>query len=107
DLLEELVGEISDESDIDENRIKRIDKVTIVAHGDTDIKDVNRFFNVKIEAETNRTLGGAIMEKLGALPKPGETVLLGENLSATVEEMADRRATKIKLVKKTDSSKPA
>ncbi|MEK9152211.1 MAG: hemolysin family protein, partial [Patescibacteria group bacterium] len=108
DLLEELVGEISDETDIDEHRIVRIDKLTIAVHGDTEIGDINRFFNVRIEAPDNRTLGWAIMEKLGSLPSPGQNIALAENLNSVVEEMSGRRILKVKLMKSAEMpAKPA
>lgn len=107
DLLEELVGEISDESDIDEHIVKRVDKLTIVAHGDADIRVINRFFNVKINAPANKTLGWLLMERSGAVPQEGQRIAIQDNLTALVENMDDRRIVKVRLSKSAEPANPA
>lgn len=99
DLLEELVGEISDESDIDEHVIKRLDKHTVLAHGDTDIPDINRFFNTRIEPGVERTVGRLVRRKAGKVPKQGQPVLIDEGLMAVVEQVSRGRILKVKLIK--------
>lgn len=99
DLLEELVGEISDESDIDEHVIKRIDKHSILVHGDTDIPDVNRFFNTKIDAGEDRTVGRLVRRKAGKTPKQGQPVMVAEGLMAVVEQINRGRILKVRLIK--------
>jgi len=49
DLLEEVVGEIVDETDITEELIKRIGKNQILVHGRTEVRKVNDFFKVDLE----------------------------------------------------------
>ncbi|HTK04209.1 MAG TPA: hemolysin family protein [Candidatus Eisenbacteria bacterium] len=99
DLLEELVGEISDESDVDEHVIKRIDKHTVLVHGDTDIPDVNRFFNTRIEAGEERTVGRLVRRKAGKVPKQGQPVMVAEGLMAIVEQINRGRILKVRLIK--------
>ncbi len=99
DLLEELVGEISDESDVDEHLIKRIDKYTVLVHGDTELPDVNRFFNVRLDAGEQRTLGRLIRSRIGRTPRQGQVVQLADNLIASVEQISRGRMLKVKLVK--------
>jgi len=55
DLLEEIVGEIMDESDIDEFLIKRIDKNAILVDAQTEVREVNNFFNIKITGEKSHS----------------------------------------------------
>lgn len=105
DLLEELVGEISDESDVDENVFKRIDKRTVIAHGDTEIPDINRFFNVRIPLSEHRTLGRLILSKIQSTPKAGKTVMLGDNVTATIEQTSRRRILRVRLSKMVDLSR--
>lgn len=102
DLLEELVGEISDESDVDEYLIRRIDKRTIVVDGDTQVSDINHFFNTKIQAPPNKTIGRIILEKLGDLPELGQTIQITERIEAVVEDVADRHIQKVRLIKRLD-----
>ncbi len=99
DLLEELVGEISDESDVDEHVIKRVDKLNVIAHGDAEVKDVNRFFNVKITAPPHKSLGWVILKELGSIPVKGQQVKIADNLTATIEEMINLRINKVRLTK--------
>ncbi len=107
DLLEELVGEISDESDVDEYVIKRVDKHTVLVHGDTDIPDINRFFNVRIEAGDYRTIGRLIRAKANRVPKQGQPVTIGDGLMAVVEQVSHDRILKVRLIKSINGSMSA
>lgn len=99
DLLEELVGEISDESDVDEHVIKRLDKHTVLVHGDTDIPDVNRFFNTRIDPGEERTVGRLVRRKAGKVPKQGQPVLIDDGLMAVVEHISRGRILRVKIIK--------
>ncbi len=72
DVLEELVGEITDEKDVRPETIKRISKTEIMADEGTDIGKVNHFFNTAIDF--NGTIGDYVIEKFGRRPKVGETL---------------------------------
>lgn len=104
DLLEELVGEISDESDVDEYVIKRVDKHTVLVHGDTDIPDINRFFNVRIEAGDFRTIGRLVRAKAGRIPKQGQPVTVADGIMAVVEQVNRGRILKVRLIKSINGS---
>jgi len=75
DVLEEIVGEIEDETDIDE-------EVNITPHGKnrytvkaiTPIDEFNEAFNTELDTEEYDTIGGLIIEACGHLPKRGETL---------------------------------
>lgn len=71
DLLEEVVGEIVDETDITEELIKRIGKNQILVHGRTEVRKVNDFLKVDLGDEA-LTIGGLIQGELGRIPKAGE-----------------------------------
>lgn len=76
DLLEEVVGEIVDETDITEELIKRIGKNQILVHGRTEVRKVNDFFKVDLGDEA-LTIGGLIQGELGRIPKAGEELHIG------------------------------
>lgn len=99
DLLEELVGEIADESDVDELVIKRVDKNNIICHGGAEIIDINRFFNTRLVAPPHKTIGWVILKEFGSIPSRGQEVPLGDGLTAIIEEMADRRVNRVRLSK--------
>jgi CBS domain containing-hemolysin-like protein len=100
DLLEELVGEIADETDVDTHVIKRVDKNTVIVHGDAEVVDVNRFFNTRIEGPANKTLSRVILEKLERVPAQGETVAITDDLGAEIMVASTTKIERIRLVKK-------
>ena len=100
DILEELVGEIEDEHDIDEEEIIKISQNIYTADAKVEIEDFTDFFNLnidplEIDAET---LGGFIISELGVLPKKGDVVKI-ENLSIKVTHADDRKIDKVQITK--------
>jgi putative hemolysin len=77
DLLEEVVGEIMDETDITEELIKRIGKNQILVHGRTDVRRINEFLKVDLGDDAT-TVSGLIQEHLGRIPAVGEEVKIGQ-----------------------------
>lgn len=77
DLLEEVVGEIMDETDITEELIKRIAKNQILVHGRTEVRRINEFFKTELEDESN-TISGLIQQRLGHIPAVGEEIRVGQ-----------------------------
>ena len=98
DLLEELVGEIIDESDLNKELIMRIDKKTILVDGDTEIDDINDFFNVKLPGKMTDTISAVILEKIEKIPQKGEKIKIN-NLTLTVEAATPREIKKVKIEK--------
>lgn len=98
DLIEELVGEIIDETDISKELIKRIDKKTILVDGETEISAINNFFNVEIPGKGPETISAVILEKIGRIPKKGERINI-DNLNLTIEEVTEREIKKVKIEK--------
>ena len=100
DILEELVGEIEDEHDIDEEEIIKISQNIYTADAKVEIEDFTEFFNLnidplEIDAET---LGGFIISELGVLTKKGDVVKI-ENLSVKVTHADDRKIDKVQITK--------
>jgi CBS domain containing-hemolysin-like protein len=91
DLLEEVVGEIMDETDISEELIKRIGKNQILVHGRTDVRRVNEFLKVELGEEPN-TISGLIQEHLGRIPAVGEEIRMGQ--CRLVVHEADQKSIK-------------
>ncbi len=94
DVIEEIVGDISDEFDDEDVLYSRIDEHTVVFQGKTALVDVYRILDIDgASFETAKgesdTLGGFMVEQLARLPKPGESVTFGG--IQLVTEAADRR----------------
>ncbi|MCK4781442.1 HlyC/CorC family transporter [Candidatus Parcubacteria bacterium] len=98
DLLEELVGEIIDESDLNKELIMRIDKKTILVDGDTEIDDINDFFNIKLPGKITDTISAVILEKIQKIPQKGEKIKIN-NFTLTVEAVTPREIKKVKIEK--------
>lgn len=95
DLLEEIVGEIWDESDVRTNQIVRHKDGAISVEGKFPIRDLNKAFNVDIPEEEFNTVAGLMLHGLGRIPAKNDRVeLMGVEFTAKrVEEQA------VKMVK--------
>ncbi len=98
DVLEELVGEIEDETDITEEPLTRISKNEIIALGSVDVREINHAFNVTLPRLEHRSLNGLILEELGYVPKANEKI---ERYGVTIEilEASDTQVLKARLGK--------
>lgn len=73
DVLEEIVGDIEDEYDVeDENNIKRVSDTDFVVKALTPIEDFNETLNANLDDDEVDTIGGLVLRKLGHLPQRGE-----------------------------------
>lgn len=91
DVLEQIVGDIEDEHDVEEEAdIRTLDKGTHLVKALTPIDDFNDFFKSDFSDEEFDTLGGIVMQKFGHLPRRGEAVVL-EGLEFTVINADNRR----------------
>ena len=102
DILEEVVGEISDESDIDESYYERIDKYTYIFEGKTHIVDMLRVLQLEDELFEDvqgraETIAGLLLEIKRNFLKKGEQ-LTSHNIRFTVTAVDGHRIDKIKVV---------
>ncbi|MCB1768644.1 MAG: CBS domain-containing protein [Candidatus Competibacteraceae bacterium] len=75
DVLEEIVGEIDDEHDIDEEgAFIRPQGDAFIVKALTPVEDFNKYFQAQLSDERADTIGGLVMTELGRLPKGGESV---------------------------------
>ena len=79
DVLEQIVGSIEDEYDIDnEPTIKQNKDNTYTIKAITTIEEFNRFFDVNLEGKGSETIGGLITRYIEHLPKRGEIIQIGK-----------------------------
>ncbi len=101
DVLEELVGEIVDETDLDDEELLRIGTNDLVADGQVDLRDINEAFDVELTDVENRSLNGFILEEFGYVPLVGETVEVDgvrlEVLEASETQVLRARITRLAL----------
>lgn len=103
DILEELVGEITDEyEETPAEPIRKIDEDTIEADARTYIDDLNDEFELNLpEDEDYDTIGGFVFSRLGYIPKTDESFDY-ENLKFTIASAEARRIRRIKIQKITE-----
>jgi putative hemolysin len=98
DVLEELVGEIEDETDLPEEPLIRISKNEIIADGALDLRDINYAFNVALPLLEHRSLNGFIIEELGYVPQKGET-LEGHGVRIDVVDATETQVVRARVRK--------
>ncbi|MCD4794106.1 MAG: gliding motility-associated protein GldE [Bacteroidales bacterium] len=101
DIIEEIVGEISDEKDDDEKYYKKIDLNTYIFEGKIPLNDFYKVLEIKEDIfEQTRgesdSLAGLILEKQGDIPKQGDIITI-ENYTFIIESSDNRKIKKIKL----------
>jgi CBS domain containing-hemolysin-like protein len=90
DVLEEIVGEITDEFDIEHPEIERLPGGRLRVHGRTPIGDVSEALGVHFPDDEWDTVGGLVFNLLGRVPEGGETIT-SEGYDFTVERMEGQR----------------
>jgi putative hemolysin len=99
DVLEELVGEIVDETDVPEDAITRISRNEILAEGDADLREINQYFRTALPQLEHRSLNGYLLEELGRVPEPGEQLeregVLIEVMEATETQVMRARLRRV------------
>ena len=106
DVIEELVGEIDDETDLPEDAITRVSRTEIVATGDVDLREINHFFNTALPQLEHRSLNGYLLEELGHVPEAGET-LERDGVRIEVLEATDTQLLRARLRRIAPAGEPA
>lgn len=98
DLIEEIVGEIRDEYDVEEALIEEVSDREAVFDARVSIRDVNDTLDLDIEDEDFDTLGGLVYHKLGKVPNAGDQVQI-PGAVVTVLSTTGRRVRKVRVTK--------
>ena len=96
DLLEEIVGEIRDEYDVESETVTDEGSGTFVFSGKVSVDEVRDRLGVEIEREGFETVGGFLLSHLGRMPYVGE-LLEVDDLVFEVLEVERRRITKMRV----------
>jgi CBS domain containing-hemolysin-like protein len=97
DILEEIVGPIQDEYDIgEEDEIQFISPNEVILDGRVSVDDVNELLKLDIAADDYDTVGGYVLNQLGAAPKVGATLKLGD-AELRVEAVQGTRIKKVRI----------
>ena len=94
DILEELVGEIEDEHDIDDLDLIQVSEKEFIADAKIEIDEFEEKFEINLNESSVETLGGYMTKKLGILPKVGDKIIV-ESIELIVTAADKRRIKKI------------
>ncbi len=98
DILEELVGEIVDETDVEEQPIVRVSRVEVLAEGYADLREINHFFNTGFPQLEHRSVNGYVLEELGYVPRVGAE-FEREGVRIRVEDASETQVLRVRLTR--------
>ena len=101
DLLEEIVGEIQDEYDVEEPLVEQLGEDRARVDGRASVDDLLDLWDLKIQLEDDDeydTVGGLVYHRIGGVPSPGDEVHV-DGLRLTVETTDGRRVGKVLVVR--------
>lgn len=98
DILENIVGEISDEQDEEDRAIRRINNKTVLVDADVHILDIEETLRTKISEHVHKSIAWLILETLGDVPAKGDEVTIN-NVKCIIEEAEARKIKRVKLIK--------
>lgn len=104
DLLEEIVGEIRDEYDVEVERIVEEGNGSYVLSGSVHVEDMATLMKVTVEGEGFETVGGFLLSRLGRVPAVGEHLEI-DGLDVEILETEQRRITRVRM-RRVESAAP-
>jgi magnesium and cobalt exporter, CNNM family len=105
DLLEEIVGEIQDEYDVEEPLVEMLDEHTARVDGRASVDDLLDLWDLKLQLEDEDeydTVGGLVYHRIGGIPQPGDEIHV-DGLRLTVETTDGRRVGKVLVAREVDA----
>lgn len=97
DVIEEIVGEIDDEHDVEESELRIVDERTVIVDAKIDVEEVEAHFRLSLPEGPFESVGGFIIHRLGKVPPAGVVVQEGP-LSFKVLSADQRRVKTIRIV---------
>jgi len=102
DLLEEIVGEIQDEYDLEEKPIQLLDDRTAVVNGRIHLDDVNELLGIQLPMDEVDTVAGLVYSLFGRVPVQGEVITL-PGAELRVEKTLGQRITRVRITRATSA----
>jgi len=100
DLVEEIMGDISDEYDEDEPKLEEVSEGVWLMDGNYYLDDLNEELRLKMESKDYETIGGLLIDRLGEIADDDDgekQIIIIDKCKFTVEEWKERRIEKVRL----------
>ena len=98
DLVEEIVGDISDEYDTHTKEIEKVGEGEYSVDGSMRIEQINELIGTNFQSEHYDSIGGFVIDLIGRLPKQGESVE-HVNVEFLIESIDKNRIKKLRILK--------
>ncbi|HET6344193.1 MAG TPA: hemolysin family protein [Myxococcota bacterium] len=106
DIIEEIVGEIQDEYDVEEKQFRVLGENKIIADGRVSIWDLEEALQVEFPSDAEyETLAGFLMSRTGSLPETG-MIITWNNLRFTVKEANEKRIGMVEIERRPKTEAP-
>ena len=97
DIVEEIVGDIQDEYDVEEVLVRELGPGRFLIDGSTLLRSLNRRFGLKLSEEHTNTLAGFLMRTLGAIPEEGDRCE-ADGTVFIVRKVVERRVEEVEMM---------
>ena len=93
DLIEEVMGNISDEFDADDSSIKKLSANKYLVNGELSLNDLNDYFHIELESKHYDTLSGLLIEHMGYIPEDNEDIepIIIDEISFKPKRVKDKK----------------
>ena len=103
DLLEEIVGDIQDEYDLEVPLVQLQEDGTLLVDGRANVEELEEYYNIVIPREKFDTVGGYLFHLLGSVPTAGEKIV-DNGLVMMVEESDERKIGMVRIWREADAT---
>ena len=100
DLLEEIVGEIVDESDKDEVLIEKLSATSWRVNAEVTIEELNEVLDIEFDCDEHKTVSYLLLEAFQKIPRRGEDIMI-QDFHFFVEKMTGNKIDSVRIVKGT------
>lgn len=97
DMIEEVMGNITDEFDGDDLTIKKLSDKKYIVNGEVSLNDINDYFDIELESKHYDTISGLLIEKIGYIPEDNEKInpIIMENITFKPQKVKNKKIEKI------------
>jgi putative hemolysin len=97
DVLEQIVGDIQDEYDVEEPEVQRIDDGELIIDARVLLDEINHLTGLELASDESDRIGGLVFEELGRVPLVGDEVQLGDGVTISVLSVEGLRPRRLRL----------